>query len=252
MRASIVIAAFNEGENLVRTIRSCIETANGLDPEIVVVDDGSSDGAPGRAAQLFPSVRLLRHPERMGVSPSKDEGARHAAGDVLIFLDGHCKPEIGSLQQLVRDLDQTDGRAVITPSIAVLDAERWENLAAPLGDGYGFDPLTMEAGWVSLHNMRKSPLGSGNLYESPALIGSAFAVTRALYEHLRGFDSGMRFWGVEDLDFSLKAWLMGHPILHDPDIVIGHHFQNGFAAYPVLTEEILANQLRMAFKNYAR
>jgi GT2 family glycosyltransferase len=251
LRASIVIAAFNEGENLLRTVRSCAEGAGELDFDIVVVDDGSTDGAPQRAARGFPSVRLLRHTERMGVAPSRDDGARHAAGEALIFLDGHCKPENGSLQSLVRGLEETGGCAVLTPSIAVLDAERWEILGVPAGDGYGFDLLTMEAGWVSLHNMRESPLGRGNLYESPALIGCAFAVTRALYERLRGFDREMRFWGVEDLDFSLKAWLMGHPILHDPDIVIGHSFQNGFRNYSVEAEEILANQLRMAFKHYA-
>lgn len=246
MRVSIVIAVHDEGEKLLRTIASCVETAGNLDYEIVVVDDASTDDAPSRAAERFACVRLFRHATRMGVAASKHEGAQRAAGDALIFLDGHCKPQVGALQKLVEGLEQTDGRAVITPSIAVLDIDRWQNLDAPLGDGYGFDLLTMEAGWVSLESMQKS----GNLYESPALIGCAFAVTRAVYDRLRGLDRHMRSWGVEDLDFSLKAWLMGHPILHDPDAVIGHHFQDAFTTYSVRSEDVLANQLRTAFKNF--
>ena len=41
MRASLVIAAHNEGESLAKTIGSCIETCAGLDCEIVVADDAS-------------------------------------------------------------------------------------------------------------------------------------------------------------------------------------------------------------------
>src|ERR1051326_7649090 len=139
MRVSIVIAVHNEGEKLLNTIASCVETAAALDYEIVVIDDASTDDAPARAAERFESVRLFRHETRMGVAASKDEGAQRANGDALIFLDAHCKPEVGALRKLVERLEQTNGQAVITPSIAVLDVERWRNLEAPLGDGYAFD-----------------------------------------------------------------------------------------------------------------
>jgi NifU-like protein involved in Fe-S cluster formation len=60
----------------------------------------------------------------------------------------------------------------------------------------------------------------------------------------------MRIWGLEDLDFSLKAWLMGHPILHDPGAVIGHRFQAGFGPDTIPMEHVVANRLRMARKNF--
>ncbi|MGH7140489.1 MAG: glycosyltransferase family 2 protein, partial [Pirellulales bacterium] len=56
-------------------------------------------------------------------------------------------------------------------------------------------------------------------------------------------------WGVEDLDFSLKCWLMGYPILHDPEAVIGHRFQESFSSYRVSAVQILVSQMRMAYKN---
>ena len=45
MRASIVIAAHNEGDLLWRTVRSCIESTAGFGYEIVVADDASTDGS---------------------------------------------------------------------------------------------------------------------------------------------------------------------------------------------------------------
>jgi glycosyltransferase involved in cell wall biosynthesis len=50
MRASIVIAAYNEGESLWQTIGACVETSAGLDQEIIVADDASFDGSVEDAA----------------------------------------------------------------------------------------------------------------------------------------------------------------------------------------------------------
>jgi hypothetical protein len=44
MRASIIVAAHNEGDRLWRTVASCSETSAGLDCEIVIADDASWDG----------------------------------------------------------------------------------------------------------------------------------------------------------------------------------------------------------------
>jgi len=64
MRASIVIAAHNEGEALWKTIRSCVETCSGLDHEIVVADDASTDDSVAEAERRFPSIRVVRQEGR--------------------------------------------------------------------------------------------------------------------------------------------------------------------------------------------
>jgi bacterioferritin-associated ferredoxin len=75
-------------------------------------------------------------------------------------------------------------------------------------------------------------------------------VHRELYDDLRGFDPHMLSWGVEDLDFGLKCWLMGHPILHDPQALIAHRFRQKFDNFDVPVEMLVHNQLRMARKNF--
>jgi GT2 family glycosyltransferase len=87
-------------------------------------------------------------------------------------------------------------------------------------------------------------------YESPALIGCCFAISRWLYQRLWGLDTDMRMYGMEDIDFGLKSWLMGHPLLNDPGAMIGHRFQASFESYTVPMEHVLANQLRMARKTF--
>ena len=250
MRASIIIASYKEGGLLARTIESCIETTTGLEYEIVVADDASPDGCAEAAARRFPMMRLYRQPRRQGASPTKHLGSRHARGEVLVFLDGHCKPEYGSLLRLVQGVEETDGQAVITPRVLALDVARWKNMTVQTGHGYGFDLDTFQSRWIPLDHLTKSPQGRGAFFESPAAIGCALAVSRSVYEEVWGFDSNMKFWGLEDLDFSLKCWLLGHPILHDPEAGVGHRFQESFDRYSVPMEHIVVNELRTAYKNF--
>jgi hypothetical protein len=82
------------------------------------------------------------------------------------------------------------------------------------------------------------------------MIGCALAIGRKLYQKLWGFDPDMLKWGVEDLDFSLKCWLAGHRILHDPKAVVGHRFRTTFDNFDAPIDHFLVNQLRMAWKNF--
>lgn len=95
MRASLLIAAHNEGELLWKTIRACLASISDLEYEILVADDASSDGSLKEARRRFPQIRVVRHPERRGASPTKHLAAAEAQGDVLVFLDGHTNPELG-------------------------------------------------------------------------------------------------------------------------------------------------------------
>jgi GT2 family glycosyltransferase len=247
MRASLVIAAHTEGQALSRTLDSCIETTFGLDCEIVVVDDASDDGSVAAAEHRFPEIRVVRHEARLGTSPAKDAGARQARGEVLVFLDGHTRPEDGAVARLVEDVEHLRGEAIVTPAVAALDVDRWRN-TGQIGHGYRLELETLDCGWLPLGRMRQVRERGRPFYESPALIGCALAIGRELYDALGGFDAHMRYWGVEDLDLGLRCWLLGHRILHDPQAAIGHRFRQRFDNYAVPPESFLANQLRMARK----
>jgi len=250
MQLSIVIAAYNGGEALARTIASCIETTTGLEGEreIVLVDDGSSDGSANAVVRRFPEVKVYRNDVRQGASPARAAGARHAQGDVLIFLDAHTRPECGAIERLVRDVRHLKGTAIATPAVPALDVASWTSDSEHVGNGYGLDLETFDCGWLPLSELTPVDGPDNQLFESPALNGCAFAISREMYERLLGFDSGMKSRGMEDLDLGLRCWLMGSRILHDPIASIAHRFQTEFETYPVPVEHLIFNQLRMARK----
>lgn len=245
-RASIVIAGHNEGELLLKTVESCLENTSGLGFEVVIADDASTDGSAQAVLRRHPHVRLVSHPQRRGTSPTKDLGARSSRGDVIIFIDAHCKPEPWSIEILVNDAEEWKEDAIFTPRVPSLDCERWENDRRQVGYGYTMSLDKFECSWIGLDAMKRRD----RYYESPAFVGCCFALTRRLYEKLGGLDPDMIEWGVEDIDLGLRAWLMGHAVLHDPFTAIGHRFRTRFDTFTVTSEGVLVNQIRMARKNY--
>ena len=85
MRASVVLASHNEGELLWKTVRSCLDTTEGLDCEVIVADDASDDNSlellrrhcDGAARIVrFDTRRCLSHQGIPGCSSRAGRGAR--------------------------------------------------------------------------------------------------------------------------------------------------------------------------------
>jgi GT2 family glycosyltransferase len=251
MLASIAIAAHNEGDLLWKTVGSCLESTDGLDCEIVVADDASNDGSIDELRKRYGAVRIVSAQGRRGVSPTKDLAARAARGEVLVFLDAHCKPETDAVARLIRDVVDWGGNAIVSPKIEVLDTERWVSGSDHSGVGFWLELKWFQCGWLTEDQMDAiAGPGPRTFYRQPSMSGCALAMTRDVYEDLQGFDAGMRSYGYEDLDFGLKAWLRGYPALVDPEAVVGHRFAPETGLYEIPAEHVQLNRLRMARKNF--
>jgi glycosyltransferase involved in cell wall biosynthesis len=87
MRLSVIIPCFNER----RTLPSIIERVQAAtDPatEIIVVDDGSTDGSPTVLRDLASAqVKIVRHERNQGKGAAINTGFRHASGDIVLVQD---------------------------------------------------------------------------------------------------------------------------------------------------------------------
>lgn len=98
---SVLVPARNEEGNIGQVIEKTLKAfeAHGLTGEIVVVDDGSTDGTRAEAlawAERSPMVRVISHRTSLGLTAALRTGFRHVAGDVIIFLPGDMEadPEV--------------------------------------------------------------------------------------------------------------------------------------------------------------
>lgn len=104
-RASVVIVTYNDRERLIDCLSSLDgQTAGAAPVEVVVVDDGSTDGTAGAVREFFPRVRLINK-QNEGADLSRNLGIEESAGDIIAFIDSDCVAPGTWLEDLVRALE---------------------------------------------------------------------------------------------------------------------------------------------------
>ncbi|REJ88243.1 MAG: glycosyltransferase family 2 protein [Planctomycetota bacterium] len=246
MRASVIIPTHNDGEFLERTVSGCVDGTRDVDCEIIVVDDASTDGSVQRLSRDHADLDVIESPTNSGAAAARSAGATRAQGDVLLFVDAHCKPSPGALARLIENAESWREAAIFTPAIGVLD-ESW-NIKGEHCWGYGVE--------LGLPDVDYHWLDSNRLYRldrflvSPALVGMCFALRRDLYFDLGGLDPVMKGAGIEDLDFGLRAWMSGIDTLSDPAAVVGHYFKVTSSEAATVPAHYHVNRLRTMRKNF--
>ncbi len=142
-KVSVVVPAFNEEPaigDLVRRIRKI-----NVEFEVVVVDDGSTDGTGRAAAEAGATV--VRHPYNVGNGASVKTGASRASGDVLLFIDAdgqHPPEEIPRLLELIGEYDMVVGsRSHASDAPLIRRFGNWGLIrVAQLITGHKIDDLT--------------------------------------------------------------------------------------------------------------
>lgn len=101
---SVVLPAKDEVECIVAVLRDIASAMSGISHEIVVVDDGSSDGTDNAALSLrmeIPQLRLIRHAKACGQSAALRSGVQAAVGRIIATLDADGQNPPSNLPRLL-------------------------------------------------------------------------------------------------------------------------------------------------------
>ena len=111
MNLSVIIPAFNASATIVETL----STMQCPDVEVIVVDDGSTDGTAGLVRTRFPSVRVVSQ-ANAGVSAARNAGIRCAGGEYVVFADADDVIIPGGLEKLSAALESAAPDIVVMRS----------------------------------------------------------------------------------------------------------------------------------------
>jgi glycosyltransferase involved in cell wall biosynthesis len=106
---SIVIPVYNEEDNLSGLHREICQVccASGLQFEVVIVDDGSTDRTAEIAASLVP-VKLLRFRKNFGQTAATDAGIKHSKYDIIVTMDGDRQNDPADIPLLIEHMEKYD------------------------------------------------------------------------------------------------------------------------------------------------
>lgn len=200
MRLSIIVPAYNNACEL----RECLAALGGVaspETELIVVDDASTDDTPSVAAG--PGVRLLRLDRNSGPGAARNLGARHARGDVLLFVDADVVVVPEAVRRVVRLFqDHPD-------------------VAAVFGS---YDTRPRATGLVSQYRnlVHHFVHQQGNSDASTFWAGCG-AIRRSVFLAVGGFDE-QRYpqSSIEDIELGYRLRRAGHRILLDKALQATH------------------------------
>jgi GT2 family glycosyltransferase len=228
---SVVVPALNEGNELARTVANLRATLPERS-EIIVVDDGSTDGCANSLEQDN-VLRIIRG-ARAGSAGARNLGAHQASGNVIVFADAHIlAPENWwiSICELLRD----PAVGAVAPVISVMGSES--------SKGYGMRWKGPDFGIEWLPPQQSEPHSIG------IAPGCMLAMRREIFQETGGFDEGMKLWGMEDSELSLRLWLLGYELKLVPTVEVAHLFRQKHP-YSIGWACVIHNMLRVAFCHF--
>jgi GT2 family glycosyltransferase len=208
---SVVVPTWN-GRDLLDTCLTALATQTRPADEIVVVDNGSTDGTESYLSAHWPAVRVVRLPSNRGFAGGCNAGINATAGDWVALLNNDATPSPGWL-------------AAIESAIEGADAD----VGAFAGKVLRPDGRLESAGDVLTRSMKALHRGGGDpddgrWDDQPDVLcaGAAAAVYRRAMLTEVGLLDERFFAYFEDVDLSLRARLRGWTVRYEPRAVVRH------------------------------
>lgn len=232
--ASFIIPFHNEHlSTLLRSVYSILNRApKELVTEVILTDDHSTkeeckQPLDDYVREHFTNVKVVRAEKREGLIRTRLLGAKHATGEVLIFLDSHIECNINFLPPLLEPI-AANYRTVVCPFIDVIDYENFEYRAQDEGARGAFD---WELYYKRLPLLEESKRNPSEPFANPVMAGGLFAISKEWFWELGGYDPGLDIWGGEQYELSFKIWQCGGTMVDAPCSRIGHIYRK-FAPFP--------------------
>jgi GT2 family glycosyltransferase len=245
MRPWVVVLTWNGRERLPLSLGSLVDLEGEF--EVLVVDNGSSDGSAELARQLCPRAHLLRNDVNLGFAAGNNRGIRYAlergASHVAVINDD-MKLDPGWLGALVDDGRRNPAAGIWGGMILFLDRPDVVNSA---GISVDWMLRVRERGF----GRPRVELGELKASSARAVTGGAMLVARCVFERIGGFDARL-FAYYEDYDFCLRARRASFDVRFVPTALSYHVFAGTLGEHHPMRRYFLARNQMIMVGRYAR
>jgi hypothetical protein len=211
-RVTAAVLTFN-GRELLEVVLPSLAAQRAADFTTLVLDNGSRDGSVAWLGEHWPEIDIVALPENIGVAAALNRCVAAGSGEYLALLNNDLELEPDCLSELVRALDERSGAAV---AVAKLRDFHDRSLLDGAGDWLAWRGAALRRGQGEHDDGR---------YDEPQTVFSAcgaMAVYRRSALAVVGpFDEQFET-GLEDVDWSFRAQLLGYDCIYVPSAVAYH------------------------------
>ena len=223
---SIIIVNLNTRELLRACLSSVLAEGSPLQYEVIIIDNGSTDGSTDMVRQEFPAARLVVNEVNEGFARPNNVGMHMATGRYLFLLNSDAALRPGSLSKLSRFLDSHPSVGACGPCLVYPDGRQQRSVK-------GFPSL-----WTHFCDMflldkvfsRSVLFGKGEMgyfsyertQEVDHVMAAAFLVRREVLSTAGAFDERFSIY-YNDMDWCYRIKAHGWKVYYVHDAVVTHH-----------------------------
>jgi len=208
----VVVVNWNRRELLRACLDSLVRQAD-ASFEIIVVDNGSTDGSADVAASQF-GARVIRNAENRGFCAANNQGIAAARGEFIALLNNDAEAEPGWLAALHRACSKRPDAGMAASKVLVWEdprrIDKAGHLIFPDGQNRGRGSGAVDEGQFDGEEEALWPDGCAAMYRSEML------------RQIGGFDEDFFAYG-DDAELGLRARIAGWACIYAPDAVVRHH-----------------------------
>lgn len=245
-RVTVALLSWNGRSHLEICLEAlALQEDPGVAWEIVVLDNGSSDGTADWLRRAHPAVRVLRSEVNIGFCAGNNRLVGEAAGDAVALLNNDTRPERSWLRELVAALRAAPADVAAVSGLIV----DWEGERLDFARGLlTFDGHALQDGF-------RMPLASAPMPSDGAELlfpcGGNMLVRKRAFEAAGGFDEDY-FAYYEDVDLGWRLWSGGERVLFARAAVVRHRSSATSDLLGLYNRGFLfeRNAFLTAYKNY--
>ena len=223
---SIIIVAYNSCDFIPACLKSVRDACEGVDSQIIVLDNGSKDRIKPEIKKFFPEVLWLDSDKNLGFGKGCNLAEKQATKPFLFFINPDTVVSRDSFTKVLDFIEEHPESGTVGCRILNEDGTlQWAcrrsfpTIISAVSKTVGLAAMFPNSKMLASYNMTYADPDA--VTEVDAISGSFFCIKRDLYESLKGFDEDYFMYG-EDLDLCFRTKAAGYKNYYTPSTNILH------------------------------
>lgn len=254
---SVLIVSYNRRVDLAECLDSLFPQALKTDAEVLVLDNGSSDGTQEMIEGSYPWVKLLRWEQNRGLAPALCHLISQAKGEYFFFLDSDTVLQSGCIEMLLEFVRSNETVGAVAPKLRDLEGMvqmTARSFPGPMNAIFGRQTL-MSRIWptnpITAAYLRRDALDDGRPFRCDWIAFAAALIQRQALEEAGFIDEKFYIYWV-DADLFKRMKCVGWEVWCYPSAEVLHkeHHKSGRRKNSVAIRDFHRGALRYFYKHH--